>query len=180
MFIRIQFLFLLIIYGTVTGYSQQLFLVNKQQKVPLIQNSLIGLTTTRDTVIYNEYKNLSFRIYTIDSNSIVLRRPTSHTDTVIQYYNGVYNSLPFEFQVGKFFKKDKIQYVRLIKLTGFETLNFPLKDITSVTYPTKKSNGDGCVGCFFIPGINVWYILSTTSKTKAKKKDMSRWKFETK
>jgi hypothetical protein len=157
--------------------AQKLYIIKDKEKIFLSPKSWIGITTKTDTVKYIGEKEMSFYIFHTSHDSITVRKPLTITDTAVLYYDGLYKTFDFDFQVKKYYKLKGQQFVTIGKITAFFYKSFAYADIISIQYPDKQFDEEGCAGCILVPGLNIWYLLNARSKTKHRNRDMQQWKF---
>ena len=155
-------------------YGQKAYLKHHKKEIQLSQRQSIGITTLTDTIPYSEKPEQAYEISAIGNESITVRKIARTEDTIV---TGIYDLsiLPREmdYRLVKWYKKDKVQYCRLKKVISYSYKTIAYADMTSIRYANNHGNGDGCIGCFFIPGLNIYYILRT--KEYIRKYDLKKW-----
>jgi hypothetical protein len=155
-------------------YGQKAYLIRHKKKIQLSQRQSIGITTLTDTIPYSEKSEEAYEISTIGNESITVRKIARTEDTIV---TGIYNLsiLPpeMDYRVVEWYKKDKVQYCRLKKVISYSYKTIVYADMTFIKYANSHGNGDGCIGCFFIPGLNIYYFLRT--REYIRKYDLKKW-----
>lgn len=105
-----------------------------------------------------------FEVSRFTADSLVLIRTTQWKDT-------------FEYKFNSWTGKIKENKKRYYKVpAGWESRTFALNDIRVITYRYRHDqSGEGCIACYLIPGLNIYYIWSKSWRTKTF--DMTQWRF---
>ena len=158
------------------SYSQKAYLKKAKKKVELRPRAWIGLTTGNDTVSYYQPEGDSYYIFAISKDSIVLRKPDSLIRRSVNYQLIYENKLPYEYRMKKYFKRDGELFCEIEEIVNYQYKSFAYKDILSLTYPLYMGKGNGCIGCWFVPGLNILWTIEVL-KRQPKKVDLGKWTF---
>jgi hypothetical protein len=131
---------------------------------PRYKRGRVGFTTADDTIEFEGEGQLSFTIVSISPDSITIKRPELHTETLLPYKG-----------------RKKVQRLSVEK---YEYRKYALEDITTFQYPSKADEDEGCMACMFLmamPGVNVWLYYKLRKRYHPSNYKMSDgWKFHVK
>lgn len=165
-----------------TAHSQsKIQISNTNGKIISIKNeNFIGLMTKDETVKYKEDGNLSYRLYKISKDTLVLRKPAIYRDSIIDFTgkSGSYLKANWIF-TENLSKEGKVLYkVAMVERYNYKT--FAIAEITSLQFPPKiDQKRVGCVFCIFIPIYNLFYIAESKQYHLPKSYSMKKWQLAT-
>lgn len=147
------------------GECQSLFIRHGHKKISLLKYSKIDIQTGHDTTGWEtNAKKPRFTIDSLEKDSIKISRPVAWKDT-------------FSYRFNAWNGKDKTDKKKYYKApVEYESHRFGLSEITRIRYTYQRDQSrDGCVACYFIPGVNLYYIWVKAYRTR--EFDMRVWKF---
>ncbi|HET9277092.1 MAG TPA: hypothetical protein VFN95_02880, partial [Flavitalea sp.] len=146
------------------------------KKVELKPHAWIGLITENDTIGYSHPEDNSYYIFTTGKDSIILRKPDSVIRRSVNYQLIYENKLAYEYRMKKYFKGDGELFCEIEEIANYQYKSFAYKDILSLIYTLYTGKGDGCIGCWFVPGLNILWMIEVL-KRQPNKVDLNKWTF---
>jgi hypothetical protein len=149
----------------------------KKKVVRVYQGDYFGFTTASDTVKYYGEKIHSFKLFKLDKNSFVFRRPLVFQDTIIESSKlSVVDGREHLFGVP--FRTGKKYYASIVLVDSYEYKTVPLNSITSIQYPPDAGNTMGCFSCAIIPIYNIFYFIKIRKRWHPKNFPIGKWRME--
>lgn len=159
--------------------AQQVYLVQGKRRVPFpsihATQARIGVWTDTDTLAYDSKSDYGWEPGWVTKDSFQVKRALKIADSIVLRNIGRY---PEGYRYRSDFKKDGIKYTRLMKVLEYQYRVFAFKDVRKLQYPTYSGNGSGCIGCFFIPGFNIAFLLWAIHRYDARLINMGEWRVE--
>jgi hypothetical protein len=172
-----QMLLLILLLSTLSisnGQVVRFFRKDKSFQVPnphLIFHP-IGVVAGKDTLLYTDDPSRAWTITLANAHFLWVSRPILWRDTLV---NRRISRYPDNYQYWKDERINGEKMTRLITMDSSETKFFPWSAITAIHYPTYSGNGNGCMGCLFIPGFNIGFIIWAQNRWKPKWVRMNEW-----
>lgn len=145
--------------------AQRLAISNGRRTIKILPGASMELRTYNDSIgFYSKHTGISFRVYNISTDSIVLRRPTTWKDT-------------FSYKFNAFNGKDDTAKKKYYKeASAYEYQAYAISGINKIRYRYQRDqSGEGGLGAIFVPGLNIYYIWSKCWRTRVF--NMQKWKF---
>jgi hypothetical protein len=163
--------------------------ISKRKKQVIIRTGWIGLTTKKDSVKYHGKQDLSYEIYQITKDSLILRAPKEFQYTVepvVSYRGRVFTSEQALLLYGdkRFitrFKKDKRKYEVFMHVDKYLYRSFSIDDLVSIQYPPYGSEHSGCIMCIFLPIIpiaNIFWFREVRKQWHPATYKLTDWQIE--
>jgi hypothetical protein len=149
----------------------------KKNVVRIYQGDYFGLTTASDTVKYFGEKIHSYRLFKLDTNCFVLRRPLLYKDTIVESKRlSVIDGREHLF--GEPFRTGKKYYASIVLVDSYEYKTVLFKNISSIQYPPDAGNTMGCFSCAIIPVYNIFYFINLRKRWHPKNFPIGKWRME--
>jgi hypothetical protein len=152
--------------------------LRKRKKiVNIYQDDYLGLTTSTDTIKYFGQKIHSYKLFKVDTNCFLLRRPLVYKDTIIESTKlGLLEGREHLF--GQPFRTGKKYYASIVLVDSYEYKTVLFENITSIQYPPDAGNTMGCFSCALIPIYNIFYFIMLRKRWHPKTFPIGKWRLE--
>jgi len=160
--------------------QKKITITDKNKVITLKNDNYVGLTTLKDTIKYFDEDKLSYKLFEIKNDSLILRKPSVYRDSIVNCNNNYeqLQKLKFDFIYVDNFKENENTFCKIAIIDKYEFKKIPNSEITSIQFPPKVDEpGNSCMFCILIPIYNIYFISESKKHWKPKKYKMEKWKF---
>ena len=161
--------------------QKRIIITNKNDVISLKNDNYIGLTTLKDTIKYFDLKKLSYKLFEIEKDSLILRKPSIYRDSIVNCNNNYeqLQKLKFDFIYVDNFNENESTFCKITIIEKYEFKKILNSEITSVQFPPKVDEpGNSCLFCILIPIYNIYFITKNKKHWKPINYKMEKWKLK--